>query len=314
MNVVFCGSTAYSVRTLEAVCVSSHKVVLVVTQPDRPKGRKRKLQRTALAEFALSASLPLFQPDDINGREAVSALEQAAPDIVVTAAFGQILKEKLLRLPPRGCINSHASLLPKYRGAAPIAAAIRAGEERTGVTIFKMERGMDSGPLLVTRETEIAPDDTAGSLEAKLAALSGAAVAEALERIADGSAEFKPQDHSRATFAPKIGKADARVKWSRTARELDCFVRAMTPNPGAFTDYREKGKTVTLGILKAAAAEEPEGGGGEPGTILKRKDGFFVKTGKGCLRLLEVRKEGKRALDAAAFFRGARMDEERFTG
>ncbi|MGH2522067.1 MAG: methionyl-tRNA formyltransferase [Anaerolineales bacterium] len=292
------GTPAFAVPSLRAL-VQAHTVVGVVTQPDRPAGRGQQVAESPVKQFARQAGLPVIQPQKLREPEAMAQLTARAPDLIVVAAFGQILKPEVLNLPPHGCLNVHASLLPRHRGAAPIAAAILASDAETGVTIMKMDVGLDTGPTLASRAELIRPDDTALTLSERLSELGAALLVEVLPAYLAGSLIPQPQNDSLATYAPQLKKEDGHLDFTRPAAELARRVRAFTPWPGAFALW--EGQPVK--ILRAAAVD---GLTGQPGTVVQQEGGVAVACGEGGLALLEVHPPGKRPMPAADFARGAR--------
>jgi methionyl-tRNA formyltransferase len=291
-------------------------VVGVVTQPDRPSGRGRQLQPSPVKMLAQKYGIPVLQPASLRNPEALAELQTLQPEVIVVAAFGQILPSTVLDLPPFGCINIHASLLPRWRGAAPVAAAILAGDGTAGITIMKMDAGLDTGPILSQRPLAIAPDDTRESLSARLAQLGADLLHGTLPDWLAGNIEPQPQDESRVTYAPQIKKEQGRINWSQPADDIARKVRAFYPWPGAFTYWQGK----PLKILHAAAAAEcrqnedspsrlrRSGQGSDllPGTVTAGLSGLAVVTGRGMLYLYEVQPSGKHPMPADAFARGAR--------
>jgi methionyl-tRNA formyltransferase len=300
-RIVFMGTPEFAVPTLEAL-VDAHRVVGVVTQPDRRAGRGRELRASPVKQAALARGLPLFQPRTLRQPEAVAQLEAWKPDVIVVAAFGQILRQDVLDLPPHGCLNVHASLLPRWRGAAPVAAAIRAGDAVTGVTIMKMDAGLDTGLVLGQSEpVDIKPDDTRATLKERLAHVGANLLIRVLPAYLAGDLAPRPQAEDGVTHAPQLRKEDGRIDWHASAVEIDRHVRAVAPWPGAFT--RLGGKQ-----LKVLEATPLPGWRGDapPGTIVALADGCAVATGKGALRLEEVQLAGKRPMDIEAFLCGQR--------
>jgi methionyl-tRNA formyltransferase len=291
-------------------------VVGVVTQPDRPSGRGHQLQPSPVKMLAQKYGIPVLQMASLRNPEALAELQALQPEVIVVAAFGQILPTSVLGLPPFGCINVHASLLPRWRGAAPVAAAILAGDDITGVTIMKMDAGLDTGPILSQRSLAIAPDDTRESLSARLAQLGAALLQDTLPDWLAGNIEPQPQEEARVTYAPQIKKEQGRINWSEPADDIARKVRAFYPWPGAFTYWQGK----PLKILRAAAATEyrqDEDSPSQlhradrdsdlpPGTVTAGPSGLAVVTGRGRLELYEVQPSGKRPMSADAFARGAR--------
>lgn len=299
-RVVFMGTPQFAVPALEAL-VGAHQVVGIVTQPDRPAGRRRQLTPSPVKQVALAHDLPLFQPPSLRTPEAIAQLRAWDPEVIVVAAFGQILRQDVLDLPSQGSINIHASLLPRWRGAAPVPAAILAGDRITGVTIMLMDAGLDTGPILAQREEPIKPDDTRATLEARLARLGAELLLETLPPFLEGDLSPRPQPAEGVTHARQLRKEDGLLDWSRPAAELDRQVRAFTPWPGAFTVLRGQ----RLRVLRAAPLPDWHENA-PPGTMIALADGCAVATGAGGLRLEEVQLAGKRRMDIAAFLCGQR--------
>lgn len=294
------GTPAFALPTLEAL-VRHHHVVGVVTQPDREAGRGRVLTPPPVKTAAHAYGLPLIQPKTLRDPAAIAQIRAWAPDVIVVAAFGQLLRPDVLNIPPYGCLNVHASLLPKYRGAAPIAAAILAGEAVTGVTIMRIDPGLDSGPIIAQRAEPIRPDDTTGTLGERLARLGAELLIEVLPGWLAGTIQAVPQDESAATFAPRIRKEDGRLDWTRPAVELERQVRAFSPWPGTFTTLAGEVLHIRAAALAEAAASAA------PGQVVGLPGGRIgVVTGAGVLELKEVQPAGKRVMSAADFARGRR--------
>ncbi len=292
------GSPEFAVPSLEAL-VGAQQVVGVVTQPDRPAGRGARLTPPAVKVAALALGLPVLQPERVGAPEALAQLTAWAPEVIVVAAFGQLLPPALLVLPACGCVNVHASLLPRWRGAAPIAAAILAGDTLTGVSLMRMDEGLDTGPLIAQCEEPIRPDDTTGSLTARLARLGADLLLETLPGYLGGERIPRPQPEAGVTFCRPLRKADGRLDWSRSAVELERRVRAMNPWPGAFTIWAGQ----PLKVLRAAPLLEGDESG-PVGRVVPLQGGAAVVTGGGLLQLLEVQRAGKSALPIEAFLRG----------
>ncbi|MCS6909243.1 MAG: methionyl-tRNA formyltransferase [Anaerolineales bacterium] len=297
-RVVFMGTPQFAVPSLRAL-LEHARVVGVATQPDRPAGRGQQLGESPVKQVAQAAGVPVIQPEKLREPEALAQLKAWQPDLIVVAAFGQILKPAVLDLPPFGCLNVHASLLPRWRGAAPVAAAIAAGDSETGVTLMRMDTGLDTGPLLAKSIEPIQPDDTTGTLTARLAQRGADLLLAALPTYLAGELEPQPQDEALATYAPQLRREDGHLDFTRSAVELERRVRALTPWPGAFALWQGR----PLKVLRAAPAE---GVRGEPGEVLPLASGVAVACGDGALRLLEVQPAGKRAMPADDFARGAR--------
>ena len=301
MRVVFMGSPAFAVPSLERLLAEGHEVPLVVTQPDRAAGRRQALRPPAVKLTALGHGLAVLQPESLKEADARSAIASLAPQVIVVVAFGQFLPRSVRELPPLGCVNVHASLLPKYRGAAPIAHALLAGEAETGVSVMRVEARMDAGPVLLQKRCPVLSEDDAAALEARLAPLGADALAEGLRRLADGSAVWTPQDDAQATSAPKLTDADCRLGLLEGAVALVNRVRALAPAPGAYVLLRDGRR---LRILRAAAGLE----GATAGTVIRvEEEGVLIGTGKGALMLQEVQPEGKRRMSGAEFARGRRL-------
>jgi methionyl-tRNA formyltransferase len=299
-RIVFMGTPEFAAPVLEAL-VDAHQVVGVVTQPDRPAGRGRRLVPSPVKQLAVERGLPTFQPNSLRPPEAVTHLATWEPDVIVVAAFGQILRQDVLDLPPHGCLNVHASLLPRWRGAAPIAAAILAGDEITGVTIMQMDAGLDTGPTLSQGEVLIRPDDTRATLEQRLARLGAELLVDTLPAYLSGNVVPRNQPDEGTTYARQLCKEDGLLDWSLPAIELGRRVRAFTPWPGAFTTWHgQRLKVLQATPLPATRQDVP------PGTVVTLGDGAAAVTGSGALSLEEVQLAGKRSIDINAFLRGQR--------
>jgi|WetSurMetagenome_2_1015567.scaffolds.fasta_scaffold10940_5 methionyl-tRNA formyltransferase len=310
MRTVFFGSPEAALPSLRALIEAGHGVGLVVTQPDRPAGRGKRPTLSPVKRLALMHGLPVFQPDRIRrDPDAIERLRAARAEAFVVVAYGQILPGEMIGLPPFGAINVHFSLLPKYRGAAPVQAAILAGETATGVTIFRLNEKMDEGDILSARETEIPPTETAGELESRLASLGAGLLLETMASI--GTLVARPQDHARATSAPKLRKEEGRIDWTLYAADIDRRVRAFTPRPSAFTFHMGQ----RLIVLKGAPSSEglPTGAPGPasalPGAIRRvTKRGFEVQAGAGSLYWIEaLRPESRDPLDAYTYSLNGRV-------
>jgi len=299
LNVLFMGTGPLGIPSLERL-VSSEKYQLVgiITQPDRPAGRGMKLRPSPVKEFGVLHNIPVSQPEEIKREPEV--VREFEADVVVVAAYGQILSREIIDIPPLGTINIHASLLPKYRGAAPIQWALINGDLETGVTTFYIDEGLDTGDVLLERAIPIGPDDTAGSLHDKLALLGADVIVETLDGIASGTLEAHPQEHSQATHAPKITKEMARIDWSKSSRDLFNLIRGLNPVPGAFTLLEGKRLKVHFAVVHNKSAKS-----GAYGEILDfSEEGLVVQTGDGQLLLTELQPEGKRKMPANEFIRG----------
>jgi methionyl-tRNA formyltransferase len=294
-RVVFMGTPEFAVPAL-SLLLQHHAVVGVVTQPDRPAGRGKQVQMSPVKQAALAAGVPVHQPNRLRTPEAQAALRDWQADIFIVAAFGQILPQAVLDIPPRGCLNIHASLLPRWRGAAPIQAAIRAGDAESGVTIMQMDAGLDTGPMLSRRSTPITPDETGQSLHDKLSVIGGELLIATLPGYLDGSITPQPQDDALMTFAPRIEKDEGRIDWTQPAQATERLVRAFTPWPGTFTYWDGR----LLKVLAAALGT----GRALPGQVVRTGDGIGIGTGDGLLLPLRVQLEGRAAVSIEAFTRG----------
>ncbi len=301
-RIVFFGTPEYGVPVLEAL-VHHHKVVVVVTQPDRPAGRGRVLHVPPVKQAALAHGLEVLQPASLRREKTViQRLCEARADVFVLAAFGQILRADLLAIPPHGCVGVHASLLPKYRGAAPVAAVLLAGESETGITLMDTDAGVDTGPIIAQRAIPIAPEDTSETLALKLSHLGAELLVEVLPAWLGGGIAARPQDEALASYAPALETAQGEIDWQRSALEIDRHIRAYTPWPGAYTRFNG----VRLKLLRALPLPDC-GQAGAPGTVAQNDaGGVGVVTGEGLLLLEEIQLAGKRATDAQAFARGQR--------
>ncbi len=296
------GTPRFAVPSLAALA-GSVDVTLVMCNPDRPAGRGRSMASPPVKEEAVRRGIPVFQPEKARRPDAVARIAAEAPDLIVVVAYGHILPKSILDIPRLGCINVHASLLPGYRGAAPINWAVARGETVTGVTIMRMDEGMDTGPILHVREMPIGAEDTAETMFSKLSILGAEALREALHRLREGTLDETPQDAALATYAPLLTKEHGRIDWSRPAVEVRNLVRGMTPWPSAFALHAGK----TLKVLSSVVVESGASAG-EPGEIAALgRDGISVACGEGVLRLQVVQPEGGKAMDAWAYAQGRRL-------
>lgn len=299
LRVVFMGSPEFAVPPLRALH-ANFQLIGVFTQKDRPKGRGRKTVPTAVKSAALEMGLTVVEPETLTSQDTIDQLARWNPDAIVVAAYGKILPQSILQFPRMGCINLHASLLPRHRGASPISAAILDGDEVTGVCTMVMDRGMDTGDILLSMEIPIGPEDTAGSLHDKLMEPGANLVVETLRRLAEGTIQPTPQDHSAATYTRLLTKQDGRVEWQRDADYLCRLVRAVNPWPGAYCDL----DGITVKVWEASTAE----GASDPGCVeAVTPDGIAVGTGRGLLVLKEVQAPGKRRVSGSEFARGRRL-------
>ncbi|MCD8216770.1 MAG: methionyl-tRNA formyltransferase [Clostridiales bacterium] len=304
MKIIFMGTPDFSVGTLEALIEAGHEVVLAVTQPDKPKGRGKSVQFPPVKEAALAHGIEVFQPCRVREPECIEYLKTFRADIIVVVAFGQILPGEILEMPPCGCVNVHASLLPKYRGAAPIQWAVINGEKISGVTTMRMDEGLDTGDIILQEEVALEEKETGGSLFEKLSGTGARLCVKTLEVIENGTAVYTPQDHAQATKTGLISKKFGLIDWNRPAAQIECLVRGLNPWPSAYTKLN--GKTFKIW----AADVISENTGKTPGSITKvTKDAVFVQTGEGILVLGEVQLEGKKRMRCGDFLRGYAVDE-----
>lgn len=305
MRVVFMGTPDFAVGTLEALLEAGHEVVAVVTQPDKPKGRGKTLMPTPVKEAALARMIPVLQPKKVREPEFVETLRKIGPDVIVVAAFGQIISKEILEMPRYGCINVHASLLPAYRGAAPIQWAVINGDKESGVTIMRMNEGLDTGDMIDKVVVPLDENETGGSLFDKLSAAGAKLCAEVLEKLENGTAVFEKQPELSTTdYAAMIDKKMGKINWERPAKEIEQLIHGLNPWPSAYTFM--KGKSLKLWTA-SVVYEEREA---VPGEIVEiGKEGILVKTGEGLLLIRELQLEGKKRMDTAAFLRGYTVDK-----
>ena len=312
MRIIYMGTPDIAAEILTCLAESRHEVVLAVTQPDKPVGRKQELKASAVKETALRFGIPVYQPARIRDPEAVSELarvvRETSADIMVVAAFGQILPKEVLEMTRFGCVNVHASLLPAYRGAAPIQYAVIDGLEKTGITIMQMDEGLDTGDIIDVLEIGIDPDETGGSLFDKMSAAAGPFLLEVLGRIGEGTAVRTPQ-RGESSYAAMLTRETGRVDWTGTVHRADCLIRGVTPWPGAYTLLSGK----KLKILGARPAPEAAGEA-EPGTAYTERGRLFVRCADGWIEITRLQLEGKKAMDTEAFLRGAKLAEDLVLG
>ena len=319
MRIIFMGSAPLACPSLESLLPdNANEIVAAVTQPDRPKGRGRKISSSAIKDLALNAGITVLKPEKVNMPDSIASIKALRPDLITVVAYGQILKPELLAIPPQGCINLHASLLPKYRGAAPIQWALANGEKRTGVTVMFMNEGMDEGDLIMQKDVNIDVVDTAGSLHDKLAKNGAAVLTEVVEKIRTGQVPRTPQVDAEATYAPKLSKDDGRINWTLPAEAIYNKVRAFNPWPVCWSSLptgmnerskrpqgsnsQEKEKAQARLRILAVRIENSEGAAGE--VMDMSGDGPLIAAGDRSVRLLEVQSEGHKIMSAAAYVRG----------
>lgn len=305
MKIVFMGTPDLAAEVLETMMKNGCEVTLAVTQPDRPRGRGRGVIKTPVHECADRWGIPVFSPVKVKVPEAVQRLREEAPDLIVVAAFGQILSKEILELPRYGCVNVHASLLPKYRGAAPIQWAVINGEEKSGVTIMQMDAGIDTGDILLQEETELAPDETAETLSERLSRMGAALIVKAADKLQAGTLTHTPQE-GESCYAGMLKKEMGLIDWKLPAEELDRRIRGLKPWPGTFT-FRA-GKKLIIGSAEVLKQDVPPNL--IPGAVFRAdKTGLTVQCGEDALRILTLQPEGKKMMDARSFLNGSHVQE-----
>ncbi len=303
MNIVFMGTPAFAVPSLRMLLDEGYNVVAVVTQPDRPQGRKKVLMPTPVKEVAAERGIPVLQPQRMRSPEAVAELAAYKPDLIVTAAYGQILPKAVLDLPANGCVNVHGSLLPKYRGGAPIQRCIINGETETGITLMYMAEGLDTGDMIAQVKVAIEEEDTSGTLFEKLSLAGSQLLKEQMPRLASGKLEAEVQDEQQATYAPNLKREDEKIDWNASTRDIYNQIRGLVPFSGAFTLWNGE-------VFKAWASRKADKASKDaaPGTVLQlAEQGIEVKTGDGSLWLTRIQPSGKKQMEAAEFVRGNTM-------
>jgi methionyl-tRNA formyltransferase len=309
IRIVYAGTPDFSVPALTALIDSDVEVVAVYTQPDRPAGRGREPRPSAVKLKALENNIPVFQPESLKNVEAQQCLSELKPDLMIVTAYGLLLPKAVLDIPRLGCINIHASLLPRWRGAAPIQRAILSGDKTTGITIMQMDEGLDTGGMLAKTECAINIDDTGSSLHDRLKSLGAETLMSMLPAFVDGETKAEVQDESLATYASKLSKQEAEIDWSQPAEQLERSVRAYNAWPVAFTSFQKKGKTEMLRVWKSIVVEGKNAQ--PPGTVISSgRDGIDVVTGEGVLRLIEVQPAGKKPMAAADFANAYNLNEQ----
>lgn len=305
MKVIFMGTPDFSVGTLEALIEAGHEVALVVTQPDKPKGRGGKMQYTPVKEVAVAHNIPVYQPKRIREPECIEELKKYNADIMVVIAFGQILPKEILEMTPYGCVNVHASLLPSYRGAAPIQWAVINGEKVSGVTTMQMNEGLDTGDMLLKVEIPLDEKETGGSLHDKLAEAGARLCVETLDALKAGTVTPEKQGDSPTAYAKMLDKHMGKIDWKMSAKEIERLIRGLNPWPSAYTRWNENDKGMKIWEAEVAEGQTDKAAG----TVVEvAKDGFFVQTGDGLLKITALQIPGKKRMDAAAFLRGYQME------
>ena len=305
MKVIFMGTPDFSVGTLEALIEAGHEVALVVTQPDKPKGRGGKMQYTPVKEVAVAHNIPVYQPKRIREPECIEELRKYNADIMVVIAFGQILPKEILEMTPYGRVNVHASLLPSYRGAAPIQWAVINGEKVSGVTTMQMNEGLDTGDMLLKVEIPLDEKETGGSLHDKLAEAGARLCVETLDALKAGTVTPEKQGDSPTAYAKMLDKHMGKIDWKMSAKEIERLIRGLNPWPSAYTRWNENDKGMKIWEAEVAEGQTDKAAG----TVVEvAKDGFFVQTGDGLLKITALQIPGKKRMDAAAFLRGYQME------
>jgi methionyl-tRNA formyltransferase len=308
LELIMLGTGDFAVPTLEKLLESRHRLVAVLTQPDRPQGRKQEIIASVIRQSAQARGITIFQPGDVNAPESLEVIRAMHPDLLITAAYGQILSPALLSIPRLGGINLHGSILPAYRGAAPVARAIQNGETATGVTVIQMTPRIDAGGIVATAATAIGPNETAGELEARLAALGAPLVASVVDALACGGLPVQPQDRSKVTKAPKLRKDDGVIDWSRPAFAIHNLVRAMQPWPATSTWWQPRGSQAKPPLRLIVHRSEVAAGQGAPGEVIEASgDRLVVAAGDGAVALLVIQLPGKKPSPPADFLRGHRI-------
>ncbi len=305
MKIIFMGTPDFAVASLKALVEAGHEIILAVTQPDKEKGRGKQLAESDVKRFARENNIPVYQPVRIRNEECVEYLKSFSADIVVVAAFGQILPKSILDMPRLGCINVHASLLPKYRGAAPIQWSVINGDDETGVTIMKMAEGLDTGDIIMSRAIPITEEDTGGSMFDKLAVLGGELLCECLDPLDKGTINPIPQDEGKSSYASMLTKEIGKINWNKTSKEIGNLVRGCNPWPGTYVKYNGK----TMKIWKAVSVTDVNNTDMTAGMVAEvGKDYFVVKCAEGSLRIEEVQLEGKKRMSVHDFLLGYKIN------
>jgi methionyl-tRNA formyltransferase len=309
-KLVFMGTPEFAVSTLRALLDHGYAVMAVVSQPDKPQGRGKRVAASPVKRLALERQVPVLQPEKASAPEFCDQIQAMSPDLIIVVAFGQILRKKLLDIPRWGVVNIHASLLPKLRGAAPIQWAVMNNERLTGLTVMRMDEGMDTGPILLQEEVPMIDDETAGHLHDRLSILAGDLMVRALRAMAEGKVKEKPQNSAEATYAPKIDKNMGLVDWSRPGDEVSAFIRALDPKPGAYTLL----KTQELKLFSSTVVDGNQAGT-IPGRVRGQKDAcLVVDSGRGTVGIRELQLPGKKKLQARDFLRGVSIPEGSILG
>lgn len=304
MRIVFMGTPDFAVPVLEALCDAGHEVAAVVTQPDKPRGRGKEMQYTPVKESALERGIDVYQPVKVKDEAFVQILKEINPDVIVVVAFGQILPSTILHMPKYGCINVHASLLPKYRGAAPIQWVIIDGEKETGITTMQMDEGLDTGDMMLKAVVSIDEKETGGSLHDKLAGIGGTLIVDTLKQVEEGSIVLEKQDDSKSNYAKMLNKKLGRIDFEKSAEEIERLIRGLNPWPSAYTSLNGKTLKIWDADVRKEKTDIP------PGEIIEvTNDEILVSTGNGVLIINELQLEGKKRMDTESFLRGYKVEK-----
>jgi methionyl-tRNA formyltransferase len=310
LKIIFTGTADFGAPVLERLAGNKENKVMVITQPDRPQGRGRKILPTPIKKVALDQGLEVFQPENINDEESIKRMKEFNPDIILVVAYGQILSNRILNIPRMGCVNIHGSLLPKYRGAAPINRAVINGEKETGITFMFMDEKIDAGDIIFQEKIDISPDETCGELYYRLSVLSAETFSKLLEKIKNGKIERISQDIKEVTFARKMNKEEGKIDWSDKGEKIYNLMRGTTPYPGAFTYYQGKKLKITGARFLDDYQDETDAISPKPGSVVKiEKNSIFISTGdKGIIRILKLIPAGSRELTAEQFVNGYKIE------
>lgn len=306
IKIVFIGTPGAAAECLDILVRKKMNIVGVFTRPDRSVKRSAKPVPPPVKKTALKYGLKLFQPEKISTESSINLLKGLSPDLIVVVAFGEIFKKEVLDIPPMGCINLHFSLLPRFRGAAPVQWAVISGISKTGVTVFFLNEALDGGDVIMKKELDVLPSDTAGTLVERLSKIGGDVLAESIGKIAGGKFERIPQDKEGLSMAPKLRKEDGRINWNKSAFETECFVRGVYPWPGAFAFFARSGKRVMIKIHKVKVSGSKAG---KPGEVMECLDKLVVSCGKGAVEIIEVQPEGKGRISAVDFINGYHLKQ-----
>ncbi|MEA3347023.1 MAG: methionyl-tRNA formyltransferase [Candidatus Auribacterota bacterium] len=306
MKIVFMGTPDAAAECLDILVRKRMNIVGVFTRPDRSVKRSAEPVPPPVKKTALKYELKVFQPEKVSADNSINLLKELSPDLIVVVAFGEIFKKEVLDIPPLGCINLHFSLLPQFRGAAPVQWAVIKGARKTGVTVFFLNEDLDGGDIIMKKELDILPSDTAGTLVERLSKIGGDVLAESIGKIASGKFERVPQGKEGVSMAPKLNKEDGRINWNKSASETECFIKGVYPWPGAFTSFDRSGKRIMIKVHRARVAG---GKSGKPGEVMECSDKLVMSCGKGAIEIIEVQPEGKGRISAVDFINGYHLKQ-----